>query len=158
MFRKFLFALAFMPLVSNAEVFEAKVLDVTPIYGVREVSVPMEVCEQVQVERQGSNTAGTVLGAIAGAAIGNQFGKGSGKDVATVVGGVVGAQIGGQGGSSEVSTENRCRTVYRTYNEQGTLQGYEVTYRFMNRSYSTRTIQHPGRTINIRVYHSIIER
>lgn len=158
MFRKFLFALAFIPLAGNAEMFEARVLNVTPVYGVREVSIPMEVCEQVQVERQGSNTAGTVLGAIAGAAIGNQFGKGSGKDVATVVGGVVGAQIGGQGGSSEVSTENRCRTVYRTYNEQSALQGYEVTYQFMNRSYSTRTNQHPGRTIRIDVYHSVVER
>ena len=155
--KKFLFAILLMPILAQAEIFEARVVSVNPIYGVREVNIPMEVCEQVQVERQGTNTAGTVLGAIAGAAIGNQFGKGSGKDVATVVGGVVGAQIGGQGGRTETVTENRCRTVNRTYREKDTLQGFDVSYQFMNRRYTVRTNQHPGQTIRINVYHTVAE-
>ena len=147
----------FVPVVAQAEIVTAPVINARAIYGSRIVNMPMEVCEQVQVERQGSNTAGTVLGAIAGAAIGNQFGKGSGKDVATVVGGVVGAQIGGQGGQTETVTENRCRTVTRSYTETGIIEGYDVTYQFMNRNYTIRTRNHPGPTIRLNVYHAVAE-
>ena len=155
--KKLLLAMLFVPVVAQAEIYEARVLNVKPIYGVREVNIPMEVCEPVQVERQSTNTAGTVLGAIAGAAIGNQFGKGSGKDVATVVGGVVGAQIGGQGGRTETITENRCRTVNRTYREQDRLQGFDVSYEFMNRRSTTRMNSHPGQTVRINIYHTVAE-
>ena len=147
----------FVPVVAQAEIYEARVINVEPIYGVRVITVPTEVCEPVQVERRGSNTAGTILGAIAGAAIGNQFGKGSGKDVATVVGGVVGAQIGGKGGQPEIVTENRCTTVKRNYREQDVLRGFDVSYQFMNKVYTTRTEQHPGQTVRIDVYHTVAE-
>lgn len=155
--KKFLFVMLFMPFLAQAEIVTAPVISANAVYGTRIVNIPMEVCEQVQVERQGNNTAGTVLGAIAGAAIGNQFGKGGGKDVATVVGGVLGAQIGGQGGQTQTVTENRCRTVNRSYKERGVLEGYDVTYRFMNQNYTIRTRNYPGTTIRLNVYHAVAE-
>lgn len=146
-----------MPFLAQAEIVTAPVVDAKAVYGSRIVNIPMEVCEQVQVEREGRNTAGTVLGAIAGAAIGNQFGKGGGKDVATVVGGVLGAQIGGQGGKAETVTEQRCRTVNRSYRERDVIEGYDITYQFMNRNYTIRTRNHPGPTIRLNVYHAVAE-
>lgn len=155
--KKILLSFLLLPLLSHAETFQAKVISAQPVYGVRVVDIPMEVCEQVQVERKKGNTAGTVLGAIAGAAIGNQIGKGGGRDVATVVGGVLGAQVGGQGGRTETVTENRCRTVTRSYKEQGVLRGFDVVYRFMGRTYTARVSEHPGSTITLDVYHSIAQ-
>lgn len=152
---KILLSFLLLPLIGHAETFQAKVISVQPVYGVRVVDIPMEVCEQVQVERKKGNTAGTVLGAIAGAAIGNQIGKGGGRDVATVVGGVLGAQVGGQGGQSEIVTENRCRTVTRSYKEQGVLRGFDVAYEFMGRRHTARLSEHPGSTVTLNVYHTV---
>lgn len=144
--KKSLFLLL-VPIVAKAEIVSALVVGVTPVYNNRTVNIPMEVCEQVQ----SNNKAGAVLGAIAGAAIGNQFGNGSGKDVATVVGGVLGAQVGGQG----VVTENRCRTVNRSYTERGGVVGYDVTYKFMGNNYTVRMSERPGTTLRLNVYHTV---
>ena len=141
--KKLLLAMLFVPVVVQAEIYEARVLNVKPIYGVREVNIPMEVCEPVQVERQSTNTAGTVLGAIAGAAIGNQFGKGSGKEAATGVGALTGAIIGGNKdkGPQGYRIEQQCTKETR----------YKETEREVY-SHSIVTFWHEGQRIELKFH------
>ena len=85
------------------------ILDQTP-YNV-------EVCKDVRLQKNGTNTEGAIIGGILGGLLGNQFGKGNGKEAATGVGAITGAIIGGkqkpnQGGH----TERRC-TVETRYKE-----------------------------------------
>ena len=44
----------------------------------------------------------------------------------------------------------RCATHYVT-EERRDLEGYLVTYRYAGRQYTTRTHQHPGKRIRVRV-------
>ena len=44
----------------------------------------------------------------------------------------------------------RCETRYTT-REEREPDGYRVTYRYAGREYTTRTEQHPGKRIRVRV-------
>lgn len=111
---------------------------------------------------------GTVLGAILGGIAGYQFGhsqagRNTGAAVGAVLGGVVGNAIENSAAGEaraatapgrvdyipETRTVQRCRTVASTPVEQVT--GYDVVYRYQGREYTTRTREHPGSTINVRV-------
>ena len=80
----------------------------------------------------------------------------TGRDVATVGGAVTGAVIGNAidrqraGITVQPVTRDvqRCRTV-----ETGrdVLDGYDVTYRYQNRDFTTRLANHPGDRIQVRV-------
>ncbi|MGQ0587663.1 MAG: glycine zipper 2TM domain-containing protein [Gammaproteobacteria bacterium] len=139
----------------------ARVVRAEPI--VREVRVrePRQVCEDVPVvERthyRGGPAPGSVLvGAIVGGVIGHQFGSGRGNDAATVAGAMIGADHAARNSwrsgrvvEREV-VETRCETV-RPARYEERVTGYEVTYRYHGRLYHTRTREHPGRTIRVRV-------
>lgn len=142
----------------------AQVVSSRPIYSSVRVSQPRQECwsEPVSYREGGYNrtntTASTILGGLIGGVAGHQFGGGSGKSVATAVGAVVGAQVGqnmarrdGYGGGYERTRyEERCRTVneYR-YDER--VEGYDVTYRYNGRHYTTRMPYDPGNRIPVRV-------
>ncbi|MEO0421897.1 MAG: glycine zipper 2TM domain-containing protein [Pseudomonadota bacterium] len=138
----------------------ARVVDVRPI--VREVAVeyPVQDCwtEVVhhQPRRRGAPAA-TLAGGVIGGLVGNQFGSGRGNTAATVVGGLLGATIANdvarnnrdrdRGYSEEV---RRCETVSEVRYEER-VEGYDVTYRYNGRTYQTRTQNHPGDRIALRV-------
>lgn len=114
--------------------------------------------------------AGTVLGAIIGGVVGHQFGNSSrGRDHGTVAGAVVGGLLGNTIENSqprgyattnydpqparvdytpETRTVQRCQTINDTRDQ---VTGYNVTYRFNGREYTTRMPYDPGPTINVRV-------
>ena len=140
---------------------KARVVDADPIYREVRVREPRQVCEDVPVvERttyRGHSDPGAVLvGAVIGGVIGHQFGGGSGRDAATAAGAFIGANHAanntyrsGRVVEREV-VETRCETV-RAARYEERLDGYDVTYKYHGRLYHTRTAQHPGRTIKVRV-------
>lgn len=137
----------------------ARVVEVKPI--VRQVAVeyPVEECwtEVVYREpRRRGAPAAALAGGVIGGLVGNQFGKGKGNTAATVVGGLLGASI-----ANSVATDNRngrgvreevrrCDTVNEVRYEER-VNGYDVTYRYNGQLYHTRTQEHPGDRIALRV-------
>lgn len=147
----------------------AKVVDVEPIYRQVRVEVPERECwteihyESVptRYERYRGSAVPTIAGGVIGGVVGRQFGKGNGRDAMTVLGTLVGAAIGHQAGHRQYDDSHRyesvrerpverCETHYRT-EERRDLDGYLVTYRYAGREYTTRTDEHPGDRIRVRV-------
>jgi len=111
-----------------------------------------------------------VLGGIVGAAVGHQIGDGDGQRAATVAGALLGSAIARdhqrrQVGSwqhegrydagrviehESVRYEQRCRSVETGRRDERVI-GYHVTYEYAGHTFSTRTAQHPGRSMRVRV-------
>lgn len=116
---------------------------------------------QQQQQPQQRSGAGAVVGAIAGGIIGNQVGGGSGRAAATAIGAVTGAVVG-----DRVSNQNRpydqgpqyvqgqeqavrqCRMV-DAY--QSRTVGYDVTYDYRGRTYTSIMSRDPGQRVRLRV-------
>lgn len=115
-------------------------------------------------------TMATVIGGIAGAVLGSKVGGGSGTYAATAIGTMVGGMAGRQ--IYESSQRNRARenqgTVivcdpepvrsgygnsgYSSYPvNDGRVTGYDVTYEYAGRQFTSRTNYHPGDRIRVRV-------
>ncbi|KAF1713017.1 glycine zipper 2TM domain-containing protein [Pseudoxanthomonas sacheonensis] len=115
-----------------------------------------------------SRTVATVIGGIAGAVLGSKIGDGSGRYVGTAVG----SMVGGMAGRSIYDSSQRNRQYQRRgtvrvcdpvpvtsrdgyygdgYGDDESLNGYDVTYEYANRTYHTRTNYHPGDRIRVRV-------
>lgn len=135
-----------------------------------QVRMPREECRteyvqapvyQQQQPQQRSGGAGAVVGAIAGGIIGNQVGGGSGRAAATAIGAVTGAVVG-----DRVSNQNRpydqpqyaqqtqeqavrqCRMVDAF---QSRTVGYDVTYDYRGRTYTSMMNRDPGQRVRLRV-------
>ncbi len=141
----------------------APVVSARPNYHEVRVNEPRQECHQERVvyrDRGGydePNVAGAILGGIIGGVAGNHIGGGSGRAVATGVGAVLGAGVGsnvGRGGyrgdTERVNYEQRCDTV-DSYRYESRLDGYDVTYRYNGRLYTTNMPYDPGRNIALRV-------
>lgn len=112
-------------------------------------------------------TVATVVGGVVGAVIGSKVGGGSGRYVAsalgTMAGGMAGRAIYDQNArqrrnaSVTVCDPEPMRDGYRGddygYNRvnDGRVSGYDVTYEYGGRTYTTRTDYHPGDRIRVRV-------
>ena len=111
-----------------------------------------------------NRTVATVIGGIAGAVLGSKIGDGSGRYVGTAVG----SMVGGMAGRSIYDSSVRNRQYERRgtvrvcdpepvtsrdgyYGDDESLNGYDVTYEYANRTYHTRTNYHPGDRIRVRV-------
>lgn len=129
---------------------------------VEQIREPRQECrtEYVQVpiaQQQQRGSGGAILGAIAGGLLGNQVGGGSGRAAATAVGVVAGTMVG-----DRVQNEGRtapppgyqeqavrqCRTVEAL---ESRTNGYEVTYDYRGRSYTTVMPRDPGNRVRLRV-------
>jgi len=109
-------------------------------------------------------TVATVLGGIAGAVLGSKVGGGSGTYAATAIGSMVGGMAGRQvyenvqrnrapRGTVRVCDPVPVQDGYstsRTVNDGG-VNGYDVTYEYAGRQFTTRTNYHPGDRIRVRV-------
>jgi uncharacterized protein YcfJ len=160
-------SLAALPLAATAQVtqFEdyGRVTKVMP--KVEQQRFPREECktEYVQVpvapQQQQRSAGGSIVGAIAGGIIGNQIGGGSGRAAATAVGAITGAVVGDRIDNDGRQTSHQpqgyqeqavrqCRTVDAW--EARTI-GYEVTYDYRGRSYTTVMPRDPGQRLRLRV-------
>jgi uncharacterized protein YcfJ len=143
----------------------ARVVSATPIYETVRVSRPVKECWNERVVHRGVHRAdsltGTLAGGILGGVIGNQFGRGDGRTAMTVAGTLLGASIGNDisrhdRGRRYVTEERRCELRDRyEYEEQ--LVGYRVEYRYKGQTLVTRTREHPGRRIPVRVAVEAVE-
>jgi uncharacterized protein YcfJ len=111
---------------------------------------------------QTGRTVATVVGGIAGAVLGSRIGGGSGQ----IVGTAVGTAAGGLAGRSIYDANQRNQQAQRgqvrvcdpvpvssrtaAYDE-GEVDGYDVTYEYMGRTFRTRTDHHPGDRLRVRV-------
>lgn len=141
----------------------ARVTQVQPIYTRIEQRKPQEQCwvETVREERpyRRSGTA-TLIGGIIGGVIGNELGKGGdNKKIGSVVGSALGMSIAKdisrkkhQGGHHEQRYRDieRCETTYHI-EQKKVLEGYDVSYRYNNREYTTFMQEHPGKKIRVAV-------
>jgi uncharacterized protein YcfJ len=129
----------------------ARVLNYSPMPGPQ---VARQVCSPVTVTREreresGTNVGGAIVGGVLGAVVGSRFGGGHGRDAATVAGAIGGSMIGGNMGSdsgSVTTTHNECHTVY----EAGPPSGYQVTYDYKGKLYTTILRVPPGEYLRVR--------
>jgi uncharacterized protein YcfJ len=137
------------------------VLDVEPLVRIVQVTTPQEVCWEEPVHHAGyrgrESYTPKILGGIVGGVVGNQFGSGRGKGITTIAGVLLGASIGrdvayrrAHHGPAHVSMERRCKIEQVTHEEER-IDGYEVTYEYGGREFSTHTPVKPGDTIRVRV-------
>ena len=129
---------------------QGRVLSSTPI--TQQVAVPQQVCsdQPVAIAPRPSG-AGAVVGAIAGGLLGNVVGGGSGRAAATGAGLIGGAMLGNQveaSGPAQYQNVRQCST--QTFYQNRTV-GYNVTYDYNGRSYTTQTTNPPGKWIALNV-------
>ncbi len=125
----------------------ARVLNYSPLPGpqiARQVCTPVTVTHEQQ---SGNNVAGAVAGGLVGALVGSRFGGGHGRDATTVAGAIGGALVGENMASGPTTTTHQqCNTVY----EPGPPAGYQVTYDYKGKLYTTTTRTPPGETLRVR--------
>ena len=137
----------------------ARVTHVEPLYKTVRVSTPGRECwtESNYNRRtpQAKSYTSTIAGGIVGGVLGNQFGGGSGKTVMTVAGTLLGGSLGNDYNNrsrqrDNYGTHENCRVTERYRQEQRT-DGYQVTYRYQGKTYSTHMEQRPGNSIPVDV-------
>jgi uncharacterized protein YcfJ len=118
------------------------------------------------------STAGSmILGGLIGAAIGHQIGNQQSRRTGAIAGAIIGTAIGneaaqrrgsyGSGYGSNNGDEygqdelravdsQRCEVRNEQHVEER-IDGYRVTYRYNNRTYTTQTVRDPGAQIRVRV-------
>jgi uncharacterized protein YcfJ len=129
---------------------------------VEQVRQPRQECRteyvQAQVQQpQQRSAGGSIIGGIAGALVGNQVGGGSGRAAATAAGAIAGAVIGDRVDNdgrpvpqpmTQEQAVRQCRTV-ESY-ESRTV-GYDVTYDYRGRNYTSVMSRDPGQRVRLRV-------
>ncbi len=153
-----------LPAAQAAEFEEyGRVIRVEP--RVEQIRQPREECRTEYIQAPvyqpppQRSAGGAIVGAIAGGILGNQVGGGSGRAAATALGAVAGAAVG-----DRVDNQNRpyndpryatqeqavrqCRIV-DSYQSRTT--GYDVTYDYRGRSYTTFMSRDPGQRLRLRV-------
>ncbi len=129
-----------------------------------QINRPRQECKteyvQVPVQQapQERSAGGSIIGGIAGALIGNQIGGGTGRATATAAGAIAGAIAGDRldnanrpvQGPPQVAEQavRQCRTVDAW--ESRTV-GYDVTYDYRGRNYTSVMAYDPGQRIKLRV-------
>ena len=140
-------AAAAVPAFAQQE--QGRVLSATPV--VQQVAIPQQVCgsDYVYTRRQPSG-GGALLGAIVGGLAGSAIGGGSGRAAATAIGMMGGSIVGNnvEAGPPGYYPVQRCGT--QTSYETRTV-GYDVTYEYAGRRYTTRTDYNPGAWIPLSV-------
>jgi uncharacterized protein YcfJ len=139
----------------RGDVVYARVVDVAPIVRHVTVSTPRRECWDETVYHDKPNGTGAIIaGGILGGIFGHQFGHGDGNDAATLAGAVVGSTVAHnvvqQNAAAYPQTVQRCEIQNDTHEEER-IEGYNVTYEYDGQRYMTRTREHPGNEIAVRV-------
>ncbi len=138
----------------------ARVTNVDPVYKTVSHRIPEQSCwietSYEPVYRGHQPGTPMILGTLIGGAIGNKLGhSNTNKKVGAVAGAILGGSI-----ASDINHKNNnhtvahdqevCDTVYRTEYEE-LLVGYDVSYRYHDRHYTSRMNEHPGKRIKVEV-------
>jgi len=144
----------------------ARVVDVDPIVRRVRVSTPERECwteeQAIQNGPARSEVRGTLIGGLIGAAVGHQMGRRHDVGPVAIVGGsLIGAAIGNGVGASKAERRGeyvpvryrdveRCEVNYREQWEDR-IDGYDVTYVYGGRKYTTVMPYDPGKRIRVDV-------
>lgn len=124
---------------SAQQMVNARVLSATPVAE----SVPVQGCAPGAYGPPSG--AGAGVGAVVGGLIGSQMGKGNGHIAGTILGVLGGALLGNTAEAhNRASGYGNCATRY-----ENRVVGYDVTYEYAGRQYSTRMAQPPGSWLQI---------
>jgi uncharacterized protein YcfJ len=156
-----LLALSLPAFGADGRVDYATVIDVSPVVRTVHVSSPREECwvddvvEYSDVYQRRNSATPTIVGGVVGGAIGHAVGhrkrnKQVGAAVGAVVGAVIGNAIANEQGRSGSRSGERCEVIHDHYEEER-IVAYDVRYRYNNHTYTTRTSEDPGDTIQVRV-------
>ena len=136
---------------------------------VEQIRQPREECRteyvqapayQAQAQPQQRSAGGAIVGALIGGLAGNQIGRGSGRAAATAVGAVAGAVVGDkvdnqgrpvQQYSSEYPQEQAVRQCRMVDAWESRTVGYDVTYDYRGRSYTSMMDRDPGQRVRLHV-------
>ncbi len=124
------------------------VLSSTPV--VQQVAVPRQICSPGVPMQAPTSGGGGVLGALAGGAVGSFVGNGAGHTAAIIGGTVLGAIVGNNVEANHnryVQSAPNC-TTQTTYENH--IVGYNVTYEYAGRQFSTQMPNDPGATVVLR--------
>jgi len=141
----------------NSRDEKARVTHVEPIYRMVTVTRPERECwDQPERYRKGHESyTSTIAGGLIGGVIGNQFGGGSGNTAMTIAGTLLGGSVGRDMGNryhdTDYGYQEQCRVINRQHREQR-IDGYEVSYRYQGRIYTTVMDHHPGKFIPVDVH------
>ena len=138
----------------------ANVVKVQPIVRQVKISTPTRECwEETVVEsvpHRPGVSGSAIVGGLVGGLIGSQFGHGGGQAAMTMLGIAVGSTVGQSASQSAAYTQSvsypvqRCQTSEQiSFREQ--VEGYQVTYKYHGRLYSTRMPYDPGKRVKVRV-------
>jgi uncharacterized protein YcfJ len=123
----------------------ARVTHSQPVYA---EAASHEECwnEETRSYERRDRIAGTALGALAGGVIGHQFSD-RGTAAGAVIGGIVGNQVARHRDDDRApDVQQRCRTVQ---DSDAQIIGYDVTYDYEGREFSTRLDHDPGRWLTV---------
>lgn len=126
-----------------------RVLSSTPV--IQQVAVPRTYCSQPQyTPPPPTSGAGGLMGAVAGGAIGSQIGHGSGTAAAVLLGTIGGAILGNniEAGGQRGQATQTCTTETSYENR---TSGYNVTYEYAGREFTTQLPYDPGPTIQLQI-------
>jgi uncharacterized protein YcfJ len=127
-----------------------RVVSATPM--VQQVAVPQQVCGTQQVITQAPPSgAGAVLGAIAGGVVGNAIGHGGGRAAATALGVVGGAALGNSAEGPGPAYAQNVQNCYTQNSYENRTVGYNVTYEYAGRQYTTQMANDPGKFVPVQV-------
>lgn len=135
---------------------------------VEQVRQPREECRTEYVQRQYQappqqrSPGGAIVGGIVGGLLGNQVGGGSGRAAATAIGAVAGAVVGdrvdnqgrplnNQQYSAQYPQEQAVRQCRMVEGYESRTVGYDVTYNYNGRSYTSMMDRDPGQRVRLRV-------
>ena len=117
-----------------------------------------ETVAPVRRNNSSNSVGGAVIGGIAGAILGNQVGGGNGRTAATAAGAIGGAIVGNNLSNNNNNDDyydepmerqvRRCETVNR---EEQRINGYDVTYQYQGKSYTTIMPRKPAGNIRVAV-------
>lgn len=120
---------------------------------------PVEQCRNVQVSTGGGSTSSDtpeILGLLIGGAIGKQLDDDNG-DTGATIGAILGASVASDlekqnaQKSARTTTQVQCSTVYRDV-EVRRVDGYDVTYEYEDRLFTSAMKRRPGATIPVKIY------
>ena len=155
-------------LVASGPSFSSPVYSVTvPVKSISEryvyavKKIPEEECYRVRVKGGSGGNSHTpeLLGAIIGGSLANELDD---SDTSKVAGALLGASIGrdlenkNKRNSGSSRTELRCETVYRNA-EVRENDGYDVSYEYKGRLYTSALDYRPGSTIDLDVFVAPVE-
>ena len=151
--------LAALPVAQAAE-FEdfGRVVRVQP--RIEQIRQPHQECRTDYIQTpaqqysQQRSAGGSIIGGIAGALLGNQVGGGSGRVAATAAGAMVGDRVDNDGRNVNQPQQlqeqavRQCRTVESV---ESRTTGYDVTYDYRGRNYTSLMARDPGQRVRLRV-------